>query len=142
MILVEQLITPSDTDVAAINSVLNELKQDGSAVEKSELEDFLARDTVELWVARDDGMIVGMASLIEIPMMLKTKMDVEDVVVSPSQQGKGIGKMLMQKIIERAKEKGAAMVELTSRPTREAANALYQKVGFEKRDTNCYRLTF
>jgi ribosomal protein S18 acetylase RimI-like enzyme len=65
---------------------------------------------------------------------------IEDVVVSDSARGRGVGEALSRAAIERARDQGARTVELTSRPQRTAANALYQKLGFIRRDTTVYRL--
>ena len=64
---------------------------------------------------------------------------VEDVVVDATARGRGIGHKLILAAIEMARNKGATSVNLTSNPNREAANALYQKMGFNQRKTNVYR---
>ena len=65
---------------------------------------------------------------------------IEDVVVDGDARGKGVGEALNLHAIERARLLGARTVDLTSRPAREAANRLYQRIGFEPRETNVYRL--
>lgn len=84
--------------------------------------------------------IVGMASLVQVHTLSHRKGLVEDVVVHEKHQGKGIGKFLMLHVIEQAKILGLRHIDLTSHPSREAANALYQKLGFQKRTTNAYSL--
>ena len=74
-----------------------------------------------------------------IPTGLQAR--IEDVVVDGEHRRRGIAKILTEAAIERARKSGAKRVGLTSRPTREAANALYLSMGFEIRDTNVYRLT-
>jgi ribosomal protein S18 acetylase RimI-like enzyme len=64
---------------------------------------------------------------------------IEDVVVDEAARGKGAGEALTRRALERAAELGSKTVDLTSRPTREAANRLYQRVGFELRHSNLYR---
>ena len=66
---------------------------------------------------------------------------IEDVVVDEDSRGQGIGERLVQAAIERAKTAGAITVDLTSRPSREAANRLYRRCGFVQRETNIYRLS-
>ena len=66
---------------------------------------------------------------------------IEDVVVDTSARGKGAGEALTRAALERAAELGAKTVDLTSRPSREAANRLYQRVGFVLRQSNLYRYT-
>jgi ribosomal protein S18 acetylase RimI-like enzyme len=63
------------------------------------------------------------------------------VVVDGDARGHGVGEALNKAAIDEAKSRGAITVELTSRPSREAANRLYQRLGFVARDTNVYRYT-
>jgi ribosomal protein S18 acetylase RimI-like enzyme len=67
---------------------------------------------------------------------------IEDVVVDADVRGTGVGAQLTHRALQIAREKGVLAVDLTSRPSREAANALYVKVGFKRRETNVYRYTF
>ena len=92
-----------------------------------------------LFVARLEGRIVGSLTLIfyRIPTGLKSW--IEDVVVDESARGHGIGELLNRAALDEARRRGARAVSLTSRPSREAANRLYQRIGFESRPTNVYR---
>ena len=67
---------------------------------------------------------------------------IEAVVVSSACRGKGYGKLLMRHLLKEAKDLGCHKLHLTSRPTRVAANRLYQSLGFVKHETNCYNLHF
>ena len=80
-----------------------------------------------------------MASLHCVETLAKKSAWVEDVVIHPKHQGKGLGKKIMKHVIEKAKKKGVKHLDLTSSPRRVAANKLYKKFGFEPRDTNVYR---
>lgn len=94
-----------------------------------------------LLVARDDeNKIVGSLILITYKVPTGIRSIIEDVVVDESARGKGIGEALILKAIEIAKEKKAFNISLTSNPLRVAANKLYQKLGFQKRDTNPYQM--
>jgi ribosomal protein S18 acetylase RimI-like enzyme len=64
---------------------------------------------------------------------------IEDVVVDEEARGHGVGELLNRAALDLARELGAKTVDLTSRPSREAANRLYQRIGFVARDTNVYR---
>jgi ribosomal protein S18 acetylase RimI-like enzyme len=92
-----------------------------------------------LFVARLEGRIVGSLTLIfyRIPTGLKSW--IEDVVVDEAARGHGIGELLNRAALDEARRRGAKAVSLTSRPSREAANRLYQRIGFESRPTNVYR---
>jgi len=92
-----------------------------------------------LLIARDDERIVGSLTLVVFPIPTGVRAWIEDVVVDSSVRGKGVGEALNREALRIARNKGAVTVDLTSRPSREAANRLYQRLGFEKRDTNVYR---
>lgn len=92
-----------------------------------------------LLVARDGPTIVGMLTLVLFHIPTGVRALIEDVVVDQSARGRGVGESLTRHAIERAKQAGARTIDLTSRPSREAANRLYQRLGFVKRDSNTYR---
>ena len=67
---------------------------------------------------------------------------IEDVVVDQNYRGKGYGKVMIEKVMELCRNKGNVTLMLTSRPSRIVANQLYQSLGFEKRETNVYKMKF
>ncbi len=102
----------------------------------------LAHEAITQFVARDDDdRIVGVSTLAVFPIPTARRAWVEDVIVDESVNGQGIGRQLTEAMLDRARELGCATVDLTSRPSREAANHLYKKVGFVERETNVYRKT-
>ena len=94
-----------------------------------------------LFVARLDGVIVGSLTLVQYRIPTGLKAWIEDVVVDDAARGHGVGDTLNRFALDLARQKGAKTVDLTSRPSREAANRLYQRIGFEPRDTNVYRFS-
>jgi ribosomal protein S18 acetylase RimI-like enzyme len=116
-----------------------------------QLAEIVAGPATVLLVARDGsqelqadaesgaGPIVGMLTLVTFRLPTGVRAWVEDVVVDTSARGQGAGEALVAAALELAAARGARMVDLTSRPSREAANRLYQRVGFELRQTNVYR---
>jgi ribosomal protein S18 acetylase RimI-like enzyme len=82
---------------------------------------------------------VGSLTLVTFRIPTGIRAWIEDVVVDETARGHGVGEALNQAAIEEARRKGAVTVDLTSRPSREAANRLYQRIGFVQRDTNVYR---
>ena len=105
-----------------------------------ELRDVVASERTHLLVARDDqDAIVGSLTLVlyRIPAGGLRGL-VEDVVVDESARGRGVGEALTREAQRLASELGAAALQLTSRPAREAANRLYRRLGFERRETNVY----
>ncbi len=93
--------------------------------------------TGHLYVAKDPAIVgVLTLTLYRIPSGLSARID--DVIVATEARGRGIGEALTRAAIEHARAAGARGVNLTSHPRREAANRLYQRLGFERRETNTY----
>jgi ribosomal protein S18 acetylase RimI-like enzyme len=92
-----------------------------------------------IFIARVDGAIVGTLTLVFYRIATGIKAWIEDVVVDERARGHGVGEALNMAALDEAKRHGAKAVSLTSRPSREAANRLYQRIGFSARDTNVYR---
>jgi ribosomal protein S18 acetylase RimI-like enzyme len=91
-------------------------------------------------VARDgDGRIVGTLTLVVFPIPTGVRAWIEDVVVDEAARGRGVGEALNREALRLAAAAGARTVDLTSRPSREAANRLYRRLGFAPRETNVYR---
>ncbi len=107
----------------------------------ADLEALVAFPGSVLLVAResDTGPIVGSATLSILRTPTGTHARLEDVVVDGAVRGKGIGEALTLEVIHLAKEAGADTIALTSNPRREAANRLYQRLGFTRWETNTYR---
>jgi ribosomal protein S18 acetylase RimI-like enzyme len=102
----------------------------------------VASDASILFVARDaSGRIVGSLTLAVFSVPTGLLSWIEDVVVDEAARGSGAGEALVRAALARAQDAGAKSVDLTSRPSREAANRLYQRLGFEARSTNVYRWT-
>lgn len=95
-----------------------------------------------VFVARLDGRIVGSLTLVLYRIPTGLKAWIEDVVVDESARGHGVGDQLNRAALAEAKRRGVKGVSLTSRPSREAANRLYQRIGFSQRETNVYRFDF
>lgn len=90
-------------------------------------------------VPSDPDAIVGSLTLAVFPIPTGLRAWIEDVVVDGAARGRGVGEALNRAALALARSVGARTVDLTSRPSREAANRLYQRIGFVARDTNVYR---
>ncbi|QQG38184.1 MAG: GNAT family N-acetyltransferase [Candidatus Kaiserbacteria bacterium] len=139
MVEVVRLERADQKALAEVNAVLAQLDENKVATLES-LQALVKSPDAELWTAQVDGAIVGITTLCFSRRLTGLSARIEDVVVSESQRGKGLGKALCQAVIESARAKGARWVNLTSRPERVAANQMYQKLGFEKKETNAYRM--
>ena len=95
---------------------------------------------VHVYVIRDESHIVATRTLCIKHTLEFTIADIESVVVSSRCRGRGYGKNLMMAMIEAAKGFKVHHIQLTSRPARVAANGLYQEFGFERYETNCYKM--
>lgn len=125
----------------AINHLVPLLSSSAPPLESSDLKELVESDCTSLLIATDadEGKIVGTLTLVVFKIPTGIRAWIEDVIVDSDARGKGIGKLLVRKAIETAASKGARTVDLTSRPSRIEANALYQSLGFELRETNVYR---
>ena len=109
---------------------------------EDQLREIIASPATTLILARDPAngdRIIGSLILATFRLGSGLKAIIEDVVVDSAARGKGVGEALSREALRIAEERGAVMVDLTSLPAREAANRLYQRIGFKKRDTNVYR---
>jgi ribosomal protein S18 acetylase RimI-like enzyme len=107
-----------------------------------EVDDMLCSSAITQFVARtDDDTIVGVATLVTFFIPTGTRAWIEDVIVDEAARGQGVGEALTEAMLAEARVRGCVTVDLTSRPSREAANRLYQKLGFEPRHTNVWRFT-
>src|SRR5512143_660618 len=122
------LTTITDEIFEAFTRLLPQLSTSAEMPTRTELQEIADNDS--LLIARDpaqDGKIVGTLTLVTFRIPTGIRSWIEDVVVDTSERGKGIGEALTLAALKRAAELGAKTVDLTSRPSREAANRLYQR---------------
>ena len=123
--------------------LLPQLSTSAGTVGRDVLQRIVSAPTSRLLIARDiDQGIVGSLTLAMFQIPTGLRAIIEDVVVDESQRGRGIGELLTRAALDIAEHEGVRTVDLTTRPSREAANRLYQRVGFTKRETNVYRYEF
>ena len=128
---------PTDEVVEALARLLPQLSS-AEPPDASVLAVIMSGDST-VFVARVDGRIVGSLTLVMYRIPTGLKAWIEDVVVDETARGHGVGEALNHAALDEARRRGAKAVSLTSRPTREAANRLYQRIGFVACDTNVYR---
>ena len=127
--------------VVAFQRLIPQLSKSNPAPTKEQLESIVASDSSQILLAKADGVIVGSLTLVIFHIPTGVRAWIEDVVVDGSARGAGVGEALNTFAIDESRRRGATTVDLTSRPSREAANRLYQRLGFAQRDTNVYRFT-
>ncbi|CAB4569453.1 MAG: GNAT family N-acetyltransferase [Actinobacteria bacterium] len=138
-VVVEKVQKVTSDMVSAFESLIPQLSRSNPAPTETELNEIVASPASDVFVARVDGNIVGSLTLVTFRIPTGIRAWIEDVVVDETARGHGVGEALNQAAIQEARDKGAVTVDLTSRPSREAANRLYQRIGFVQRDTNVYR---
>ena len=136
-----ELCTLSDSQIADLLGLMKELNPDIPVTAQMQQRAVAAPGT-RIFIAENDAKrIVGCATLCVYESPTGRKASVEDVVVSSAYRGQGIGRTLLQRIIDFAGSKLSPIdLHLTSNPTRVEANALYQALGFELRETNVYKM--
>ncbi|MDO4244008.1 MAG: GNAT family N-acetyltransferase [Actinomyces sp.] len=142
-----EIVTASDPElVEAMERLIPQLSRSAPALTAEQCEALVAQEGVSLFVFRPDepdaqGLtpILGMLTLATFTIPTGLRAWVEDVVVDSAARGHGAGRALVEAAVAHAATLGARTVDLTSRPSREAANRLYQRAGFEQRETNVYR---
>ena len=133
-------ITEYGTDVLeALRVLLPKLSKNAALPSMDLTQRIIESDSTRLLFARQDEWILGMLTIVIFPIPTGVRAWIEDVVVDESARGMGVGKALSEHALQLARLEGAKTVDLTSRPSREAANRLYQRIGFAPRDTNVYR---
>jgi ribosomal protein S18 acetylase RimI-like enzyme len=127
--------------VEAFAALIPQLSSSSPPTSRAELVEMIRSEADTLFVARDvDGRIVGTLTLAVFRIPTGVRAWIEDVVVDDGARGKGVGDALVDAAVIKARAAGAKTVDLTSRPSREAANRLYVRKGFELRTTNVYRI--
>ena len=141
MIHTTEVVEVDDELVAAFERLTPQLSSSSPAPGADELAAIVASPATVLFIARDieTGQIAGSLTLALFRIPTGMRAWIEDVVVDGGARGQGVGEALNQAALARARSEGAKTVDLTSRPSREAANRLYARIGFEQRETNVYR---
>jgi ribosomal protein S18 acetylase RimI-like enzyme len=139
-VTVSEVTEVTDDLVEAMERLIPQLSSSNPAPNRSELAEMVASPASRLLVARDSsGAIVGSMTLALFRVPTGVRAWIEDVVVDESARGSGAGASLINASLRLADQAGARSVDLTSRPSRAAANRLYRRLGFEARETNVYR---
>ncbi len=144
-----------DVDVAVLHEVTNEvveafgrllpqLSSSAPPLDASALRAIVSGQASTVLIARAGGAIVGTLTVVIFPIPTGTRAWIEDVVVDESARGrqfggKRVGEALTVEAIAIARQAGARTIDLTTRPSRVAAGRLYERLGFEQRDSRVYR---
>ncbi len=140
-VTIREVTTVTDELVVAFARLLPQLSRSAPPPTKAELAEIVKSPATVLFVAEDEagGDIVGSLTLVLFRIPTGVRTWIEDVVVDDAARGQGVGDALNRHALAVAAGAGARSVDLTSRPSREVANRLYRRLGFERRDTNVWR---
>ncbi len=139
-VLVEEAKAVTPELVAAFRLLTPQLSRSAPAPSGQVLAEMVRSPATVLLMARDDEKgLIGSLTLVLFRIPTGLRAWIEDVVVDEGSRGRGVAEILCREALNRASAAGARTVDLTSRPTREAANRLYRRLGFVERDTNVYR---
>jgi ribosomal protein S18 acetylase RimI-like enzyme len=141
-ITIEELREVTDEVVDAFASLLPQLSSSAKPLDATAIADVVSSPSVTVLLARDDGKIIGSLSLVLFRIPTGVRAWIEDVVVDSAAGRQGTGTALVRAAVERARAANARSVDLTTRPSRVAAGNLYERAGFEQRDTRVYRYSF
>ena len=139
---VEVLRDVTTEAVEAFGRLLPQLSASAAPLDQESLGAIVEAPTNTMLIARTGGVINGALTLVMFPLPTGLRAWIEDVVVDQSARGQGIGEALSLEALRLAQAAGARTIDLTSRPSREAAGRLYQRIGFKERDSRVYRFTF
>lgn len=131
----------ADTNsLRAVNHLLSQLSSRAQPMSRHDFRKMMEDEDVLLFVLRNVQEVVGMGTLVFIRTTTGCRARIEDVVIDEKYRGRGWGDKLTRRLISQARQKRTSYIELTSRPSRVAANRLYMKLGFKRHRTNTYRL--
>ena len=125
--------------VEAMARLVPQLSRSAPPLTGEELAEIVQGASTVMFVARVEGHVVGSLTLVVFRIPTGVRAWIEDVVVDEAARGAGVGAALNRAAMAEAERRGVRTVDLTSRPSREVANRLYQRLGFVVRDTSVYR---
>ncbi|HYR50847.1 MAG TPA: GNAT family N-acetyltransferase [Candidatus Eisenbacteria bacterium] len=140
MVRIETVTEATPEVHTALAHLLPQLNSELAVPTMERLRALVADPAVTLLLARDGQDVVGTTTVIvyTTPFWIKARLD--EVVVDEAARGKGVGAALVNAALDVARNKGSQVAELQSGVQREAANRLYPRMGFKRRETNVYRI--
>jgi ribosomal protein S18 acetylase RimI-like enzyme len=139
---VEEATTLTTDLFVALRRLVDQLSSSAPTLTEDQLRQVIEGPATRLLIALDEeGGIIGSLTFAVFRIPTGVRAWIEDVVVDEAARGQGAGEALSREAVRLAQEAGARTIDLTSRPDRESANRLYERLGFERRATNVYRFT-
>ena len=141
MVEITEVMAVTDELLSAMAHLIPQLSSSSPPPTSDELNEIVQSEACVLLIAHDETGVLGSLTLAMFRIPTGLRAWIEDVVVDGQARGKGVGRLLSEAALDRARQAGATTVDLTSRPSRQSANRLYQRLGFVERETNVYRYT-
>ena len=138
--MVEELLSYTLSDIEDLDKLMHVLSET-SFCNEAILRGAINDENTHVFVIREEGHIIGTATLCVMHTLEFKLAHVESVVVLPEYRGRSFGRELMKCIIDEAKRMDVKFLQLTSNPKRVSANNLYKMMGFTQYETNCYKLS-
>ena len=126
----------------AMQRFLDQLTPEHMTLTEEMVKQLIASENSHLFFLMQDEQVAGMLTVGIYYSPTGRKAWIEDVVVDEAFRGQGLSKLLVAHAIQFVESKQIPLLMLTSNPTRVAANKLYQAMGFGRKETNVYRMTF
>lgn len=140
MIKIEQLVNVTTKSLEEINALIPQLSSSAKPVTYARLLEMVKNEHAITLVAKDSQKIIGMGMVVIYNVPTEKRAWLEEIIVDEAYRGQGLGERISQELIEIGKRERVNRIYLSSNPQREAANKLYIKLGFEKKETNVYKL--
>lgn len=140
-VVIEVVRSVTDELLESFGRLLPQLSRSARVLDAATLRELIEWPGNHILVARADGAIMGTLTLVTFPIPTGLRAWIEDVVVDEAARGHGVGAALTTEAVRIARAAGARTVDLTSRPSRVAANRLYERLGFAVRDSKVFRLS-
>ena len=139
MVEIKQIKEITPDIVSAFSRLMPQLAPHLKAPQMEDLSHIVNDKNKYIFIA-SNPQIVGTITLVIVKIPSGTRAWIEDVIVDQHARGQSIGEKMLLHVIEFAKKLNVASINHTSSPSRIAANKLYQKLGFNLRETNVYRI--
>ena len=136
---IEILSEVTDEVLEAFGRLVPQLSTTAKPLKAAALAAIVSAPASTVLVARVNNKIVGTLTLATFPIPTGVRAWIEDVVVDEAARGQRVATTLIEEAIRLATRSGARTIDLTSRPSRTSAGLLYERLGFEQRDTRMYR---
>lgn len=140
MTTIKPLVNVTTKDLDAINALIPQLSASAKAMTYARLLQLVKDPDMTVLVARDAQKIIGIGMIVWYHVLTEKRAWLEEIIVDEAYRHQGIGERLSRGLIDIAKQNRVERAYLSSGPQREVANKLYRKLGFEKKETNVYRM--